>query len=174
MTAQAIFPSLQEEMAESVAMNIKHPWRVALADVTPAIVTGARIPDLSQSSKRIIGTLGTVLDSGDGTPLSMDGFTLEEIRSLNANLFPRLLPVYSYVIVRPRIFHTRPSVTIEVCVYDAAAQLANINNNGTPIFPNADGAYVSALAMKLIDPKSKFEVDEQGQIMAIIMGKMAA
>lgn len=167
LTAQSLFPSIEEELAVAVAMNIQHPWRRNISDVTLDIADGALMPQAGSGGAQIIGVSGQVRDSADGKPLS-ESFVLEELRRLTENPNGwRVLPVYAYMIVKPRIYHTRPNVKIDVCVYDVAAQKAAIAADAVTLFPDAEGAYVTALTAKMKDPSAKFEVDLQGQVMMI-------
>lgn len=167
VTAQSLFPSVEEELAIAVAMNKRHPWRKNISDVTASIANGGLIPQTGTAGAQIIGLYGQVTDASDGKPLS-ESFILEEIRRLvdNPNGW-RVLPVYAFHIEPPRIFHTRPNVKIDVCVYDVAAQKIAIAANAITLFPDAEGAYVSALSAKMKDPTQKFRVDLQGQIMLL-------
>lgn len=171
LTAQALFPSVEEELAIAVAMNPIHPWRKNISDVTANIANGALIPQTGSGGSEIIGNYGAVNDATDGKPLT-ESFMLEELRRLidNPNGW-RVIPVYAYTIVRPRIYHTRTNVKIDVCVYDVAAQKTAIANNSITLFPDAEGAYVTALAAKMKDPTSTFSVDLQGHVTLMMGGK---
>jgi hypothetical protein len=165
--AELLFPSVEEELAIAVAMNPVHPWRRNISDVTAAITNGSLIPQTGAAGAQIIGKHGQVTDFADGKVLT-ESFVLDELRRLVENPGTwRVLPVYAYVIVLPRIFHTRTSVKIDVCVYDVAAQKAAIAADAVTLFPDAEGAYVTALVAKLKDPTAKFGVDLQGQVMLI-------
>lgn len=167
ISAEAIFPSIVEELAIAVAMNPLHPWRVVLQDVTASIANGALIPQTSTNSKQIIGVHGIVKDASDSKALT-ENFAIDEIRALIENINTwRQTDVYAYRIIPPRIYHTRTNVVIDVCVYDVAAVRAAIVANTVPLFPDAEGAYVTALTAKLKDPGARFDVDYQGQIMVI-------
>lgn len=167
MIGQTIFPSVEEELAIAVSMNPLHPWRAKIADVTAAITNGSVIPQVGGAGAQIIGVNGAVNDATDGKPLTQS-FALEEIRRLvdNPNAW-RVVPVYAFVVVLPRIYHTRTSVKIDVCVYDVAAQKTAIAANAVTLFPDAEGAYVTALTAKMKDPSARFDVDLQGQVMMI-------
>lgn len=167
MIGQTIFPSVEEELAIAVSMNPLHPWRAKIADVTAAITNGSVIPQVGGAGAQIIGVNGAVNDATDGKPLTQS-FALEEIRRLvdNPNAW-RVVPVYAFVVVLPRIYHTRTSVKIDVCVYDVAAQKTAIAANAVTLFPDAEGAYVTALTAKMKDPSARFDVDLQGEVMMI-------
>lgn len=167
VAAEAVFSSVEEELAIAVAMNPVHPWRKNISDVTAAITNGALIPQTGAAGAQIIGVRGQVLDFTDGKALT-DSFTLDEIRRMveNPNTW-RVIPVYAYHIDLPRIYHTRTSVKIDVCVYDVVAQKAAIVADAVTIFPDAEGAYITAVVAKLKDPTTTFDVDLQGQVMLI-------
>ena len=167
VAAEAVFSSVEEELAIAVAMNPQHPWRKNISDVTAAITNGALIPQTGAAGAQIIGVYGQVLDFTDGKALT-NSFTLDEIRRLveNPNTW-RIVPVYAYHIFPPRIYHTRTSVKIDVCVYDVAAQKAAIVADAVTLFPDAEGAYITAVVAKLKDPSARFDVDLQGQVMLV-------
>lgn len=236
-SAEAIFPSVVEELAIAVAMNPFHPWRAVLRGVTASVASGALIPQTSAVTtltgtadptasttlvgtgtlfltelvigdqitvngetrsvsaiasnlsltvtaaftdtapasitkpiKQIIGVHGIVKDATDSKALT-ESFAIDEIRALIDNINSwRQADVYAYQIVPPRIYHTRTNVVIDVCVYDVAVVKAAIAANAVPLFPDAEGAYVSALVAKLDNPATRFDVDYQGQIMVIKEG----
>lgn len=167
VAAEAVFSSVEEELAIAVAMNPLHPWRKNISDQTAAITNGALIPQTGGAGAQIIGVYGQVTDASDGKALS-ESFVLEELRRLVENPGTwRVLPVYAYMIVKPRIYHTRTNVKIDVCVYDVVAQKAAIVADAVTLFPDAEGAYITGVVAKLKDPTSKFDVDLQGQVMVI-------
>lgn len=166
IAAEAMFPSVVEELAMAVALDLSHPWRAILKDVTASLASGDPIPQIGASGKQIIGVRGSVRDDSDGKPLT-NSFTLAEIRRLNDNPGTmRKIPVYGFVIIEPRIYHTRPNVTIDICVFDEGAVATAIAANGVPIFPDAEGAYVTGLTEKLLSPTAKFGADDQAQTKA--------
>ena len=149
VAAEAEFSSIEEDMAVEIATNPEHPMRANIADVTSALTSGALIPSTgSGTGRQIIGEYGIVRDGSDSKSLSKS-FSLEAIRRLGENVNTwRKIPVYSYVIVKPRIFHTRTTVIIDVCVWDVAAQETAIAAD-TVIFPKLGPAYISALVDRL-------------------------
>ena len=166
VAAEAAFPSVVEELAKSVAMDLNHPWRSVLKDTTAALTNGAEIPQTSTNSKQIIGVYGAVRDGADSKFLT-DVFTPSEIRKINENPGTfRKIPVYAYAIVKPRIFHTRTTVIIDVCVLDEAAVATAIAADQVPLFPDAEGAYVTALVDKLSNPNLRFGADSQRMVKA--------
>lgn len=161
--AEAVFPSIVEELAQSVAADIHHPWRSVLRNVTADLADGAPIPQTSADGKQIIGVYGSVRDATDDKPLE-DGYTLAEIRALNENPNGwRKAEVYGYAIIKPNIYHTRENVYIEVCTLDEATVTASIAADIVPIFPDAEGAYVTALVERLTTPPAKFAADDLRQ-----------
>lgn len=165
--AETVFPSVVEELAQSVAADLQHPWRSILKDTTAALADGDEIPQTSTNDKQIIGLYGSVHDATDDMPLTEE-FSLSELRRLvqNPNSW-RKIGVYAYCIVKPRIFHTRTSVIIDVCVLDEAAVTAAIIADEVPLFPDAEGAYVSALVAKLTKGGPPFVADSLAQRRAI-------
>lgn len=163
-SAEAMFPSVVEELAQSVANDVTHPWRSVIRDETDLISSGVEIPQQSVTGKEIIGEYGTVRDGSDDQPLS-GGFTQEEIRTFNANVNSwRQADIYAYNITKPRIYHTRPNVIIDVCIFDEAAVAAAIAANQIPIFPDAEGAYLDALIAKLSKGGPPFLADDRRQL----------
>lgn len=165
--AETIFPSIVEELAQSVAANLNHPWRSVIGSVTDTLADGALIPETDENDIPIIGLYGLVRDSEDGENLT-DVFSASEIRRLNQNPGDwRKIPVYAFAIVKPRIYHTRTTVTIDVCVLDEAAIATAIAADQVPLFPDAEGAYVTALVNKLLTPAAKFDVDYFRQLTVV-------
>ena len=157
IAAEALFPSVVVETAKMVADDLKHPWRSVLKDTTANIASGGEIPQTSTNSKEIIGKRGSVRDATDSKPLT-NSFTLQEIRAMINNPGTvRKIPVYAYVIEEPRIYHTRTNVKIDVCVLDMVAVAAAIAADQVPLFPDAEGHYVTALTAKLLNPTVVFE-----------------
>lgn len=69
--------------------------------------------------------------------------------------------MYAYVITKPRIYHTREEVVVDVCVLDEADIATAIAANAVPIFPDAEGAYVTALVGKLLQGGPPFIADDK-------------
>ena len=146
----------------AIASNTSLTVTAAFTDTAPASIT--------KPAKQIIGVHGIVKDASDSKALT-ESFALDEIRALIDNINSwRQTDVYAYRIIPPRIYHTRTNVVIDVCVYDVAVVRAAIAANAVPLFPDAEGAYITALVAKLSNPNSRFDVDYQGQIMVIKEG----
>jgi hypothetical protein len=132
---------IEQEMATIVAMNKLQPWRDLLADVTASIASGGLVPSTGSGGGKIIGRYGSVRDSSD-LKWCTDKFTTEEIRRLidNANSW-RKLNLYAFALNPPRITHTRPSVIIDVCVFDFDARKTAIDADQALIFQSAADMY---------------------------------
>src|SRR5262245_24031217 len=100
-SAEALFPSVVEELAQSVAADTNHPWRVFISDQTDPIASGGLIPSSGAGGKVIIGNLGFVRDGDDGK-ICENGLSLTEIQSIitNTNSWDAF-PIYAFLIIKP-------------------------------------------------------------------------
>lgn len=147
----------ENEIALAVANNENHPWRVILNDGTNAIGSGSSIPAVGISGIPVIGVISGVVDASDSKRLTND-VTLDEMRALlaNPNTWRKINP-YQYVIDYPQIYHTSTAgVVVGLCVWDAVDAAADIDANEVPLFPNAEGAYVSGLGSKMTNMDQQF------------------
>lgn len=148
---------IESEIANAVASNENHVWRPILHGVTSSIATGGLIPTFSSTANtaKIIGVYGQVRDAVTPFRPLTPGLHEDEIRMLNENpnaMFK--LDHYSYVIRAPRIYATRPNVTIDVCTFDFDARKTAIDADQALLFEQAEGAYFSGLMSNLANEDS--------------------
>lgn len=138
----------EEKMAHAIANTPGHAWRASLAGATSTLANAAAIPTVSSASKQIIGKLGSVYDGS--TVCTSKPLAVIRRRVRNANSFFRA-PVYHYAIDDRRIYHTRPTVVIDVCVYDRAVQIALVDSNGAILLPEVlEEAYICGTVSMLV------------------------
>ena len=139
----------QGEIVEAIASTPLNPERGRYADVTTSLANRAAIPQTgSGTGKLIIGVPGVVRDSADAETL-LDA-PLDAIRNFNrfASTVYASFSAYLYSIHAGQIEHTRPSVIIEVCVYERPTSLnGNIDLNDWHEGGLVQGA-VAKLALK--------------------------
>lgn len=168
----AIFPmsaiiealSLAEQrLAHAIANSSSdNTYRTALTTQTPALANGALMPS-TVGTASVIGVYGDVRDDADNsicTPRPLREITR---RVANAGSFYRV-PVYHFAYQGARIYHTRPTVIVDVCVYDHDAQIAAMVADGPVLLADdLNQAVISgALASLLRDD----EFIEQGTAFA--------
>lgn len=146
--------AVEQEIAGAVATPRVHPWQNVIADVTAAIASGVLVPVVGASSAtaKVIGNYGQVRDGASPfRPLTND-LPVSEIRALNQNpgtMFKS--DVFSYQFDRGRLVHTRPTATVDVCVYDFEARKTAIDANAELLFTEAENAYLSGLMSMLMN-----------------------
>ena len=123
------------KLAGVIASVGNHPDRTYLFGVTNTLASGAVLPTTSASGKPILGVYGSIRDSSDH--LVCKEKTLEEIerRNRNAGSFYRL-PMYAYKIDGNRVYHTRPTITIDVCIWDHADQQTALDAGDPMLLPD--------------------------------------
>lgn len=94
-----------------------HPWRESFRDVTAALSYGDPIPAVGAGGGTVVGIYGAVRDSSSGQPCTRN--ELEQIRDrvINPNSMWKI-DVFWFAINDRRLYHTRPTATIDVCTYD--------------------------------------------------------
>lgn len=142
------------EYAEAIASVGNHPWRSNFAGVTSALADGVVVPATDSGGVKIIGVYGEVVDGTDGKPLSEQ--PLEAVRRFKAETW-RVYPLYHYKFDGRRIFHTRSTVVIGVCIYDRGAQLTSWNAAGNMPLPDSLEMAASARAISLMVKDNAFE-----------------
>lgn len=144
---------VEQEIATAVASNEDHSWRGVIQDVTSAVLNGGLIPTVgSSATAKVIGEYGDVKDSASPFRPLRESLNADEISVFNSNpnsMFT--LDVFSYAFKKPRIYHTRTSVVIDVCVYDFDARKTAIFADGELLFTEAEGAYFSGLMSMLMN-----------------------
>lgn len=132
----------------AIADTGNHPERSYFESSTAALASGAVLPitDAGGISK-ILGVYGTVTDSISGIPLTEQ--PLEVVRRTIQETW-RVYPLYFYKIDGGRIFHTRTSVVIRVCVYQRGIELAVWNAGGNMPLADHHESGVVARAISLM------------------------
>lgn len=143
--------SVEEKLATAIANVGNHPWRRLLLSQTADIAHEALIPSTDSSSNTIIGVLGSVFDSSDGTALTE--MSLDDIRIAvrNSNSWV-LVPVYGYKIDGNRIHHTRTNIKIDVCTYNRTTRATAIGTlTNSILLPDVlEEAYVSGIVSMMV------------------------
>lgn len=129
----------EEKLAHAIANTSGHPWRATLAAITSNIANEATIPATSSGGAQIIGALGSVYDPLDGTVCTKKPLAVIRRRVRNAASFPTGGSIYHYNIDGARMYHTRPNVVIEVCIYNRITQLTAISANTNMLLPDVLG-----------------------------------
>jgi hypothetical protein len=123
-------------LCDAIASTGNHPLRAYLISQTAPLANQAELPNLDVNNEQIIGVWGSVQDSADG--LVCRQMSLAQIQRKNrSNLSGRqVIPVYWFFMDDLRVFHTRASVTAQVCVYSRTIQAAAIATNGPMLLPD--------------------------------------
>lgn len=143
----------EEVVALAIASTPAHPWRAYLNSQTASLANGEELPKLDTSNHPIIGVYGGVVDAlptvdfPDGTPCFMQ--PLEVVRRLVQEAW-RIYDLFCYAIDGNRIWHTRPSVLINVCIYDRTTQLTAWNAAGNTVLPDATEPIITSVALSLM------------------------
>jgi hypothetical protein len=134
----------EAKLATVIAETGNHPWRAFLKSQTAELVHRAFLPKLDAlAGAPIIGVWGSVVDSADGKPCTEQPIELIERRVENAGGF-WTREYYHFNFRGDRIYHTRPAVKMEVCVYDRTLQIGRVDNNDPILLPDAlEEAYIA-------------------------------
>lgn len=171
-------------MAEGkLACAIAHsndPMRDYLHSTTAALANQAQLPSLDVNGKQIIGVWGDVHDASDGKPCRLN--TLPNIQRIIDNAGSRyLLQSYFYNRTRDRVYHTRTTVKIDCCFYDATTQETAIDNDSAVLLPFASKeAYVSGtVAMfvrddEFINQSARYRENFQNTLESFVPVQLAA
>lgn len=140
----------EEDFANAIPGN--HPWRTVSGyggTVTVPLASGATIPAVNAAGKQVVGPRGTIFDASDSTPLTEMPLDVITRRVRNANSH-YVTPVYFFNIQDQKIYHTRGTVLIEVCIYDRATQLAAFNANSAMLLPDPVEPGIVARALSIM------------------------
>lgn len=132
--AKSAVLNAEEKLAHAIANVGDHPWRKFLADTTTPISHKGLI-NTTALGKQIIGVYGSVYDGSDGTECTKKSKETIRRRVRNANSYFRSPPYY-FCIEGNRIYHTRTTVVIDVCIYDRGTQSTNLGNNSAMLLPD--------------------------------------
>lgn len=154
---------VQADMVRMIADTGNHPWRSLYISQTAGLLNGATIPSVDINGKQIVGIMGDIRDSSGtmdeflmenqslfeledngtliledssttGTPRGvLTSISLNRLRRLQRNIINHVASLDYYAIVDRAVYHFKGSVTIDVCVYDHAAELANITDPTKPV-----------------------------------------
>lgn len=157
----------EQKLAEAIGFSADRTLRAYLRSETAALASGADLPSTDASSNPIIGNFGAVMDADAPTRmLTRMPVPLIQNRLLAPNLY--LVPVYQYALDSGQILHTRTTVTIECCVYNAATQTTAFDNDGPILLPDSlVEAYITgALAMLVRDDEFLAQSTQYGTFFA--------
>ena len=158
----------EQKLAEAIAFSADRTLRAYLRSETAALTSGADLPSLDSASDPIIGNFGAVLDGSDQTKvLTRMPVAVVRNRLLAPGIY--LVPAYQYALASGQIIHTRTTVILECCVYNAATQANLFDADEDILLPDTLAeAYINgALAMLVRD-------DENTQQASIFAGYFAA
>lgn len=124
-----------DDIVTAIGENPKSPYRTHFADVTGNISNdGAIIPTTSNTSKPIVGVLGSIFDATDNRELQ--DRPLPMVRS--AKTVTLKMSLYYYASDGKRMWHTRTNVYGDCVIWDKEDQLALLASTprGTCPFPH--------------------------------------
>ncbi len=142
----------EEKLAEAIGFSADRALRAYLRSETAALASGADLPSADVSGNPITGSFGSVLDGEDQTiVLTRMPVALVRNRLLSAGIY--LAPAYYYALASGQILHTRSTVVLECCVYNATTQTAACNFNEDMLLPDtmAEAIINGALALLIRD-----------------------
>lgn len=134
------FSSIKDSIISSVGKLVRsyafvdgHPFRANNLSQTAIITHKDVIPAVDAGGKSIVGVYGAITDAATGRELTESSVQLiENIISSRSNN-SLLRPYYHYKIAGNRLLHTVLNAKIDVCVFDAAAELAAIPLGNAPL-----------------------------------------
>lgn len=124
------------EIIEAYSSVSNHPFRINNLSVTAALANKAQIPAVNSANKPVVGVYGAIKDSSDGGALTKQPFKLIQTMVDNTDTFLKG-EYYYFDIIDRIIYHTRPTVVIEVCTFSASDELTAIGANGNVPLPDA-------------------------------------
>lgn len=158
--------SAEQKLAQTIAETKDNSARARLTSQTDLLASGALLPSEDENGLSVIGVYGDVFDSTDpvganeGTVLSEQ--PLETIRRRLRTSALWKIPVFQYSMLGDSIIHTRPTVRIEVCVYDYLNQQAAMLANDDMLLPDIYGEAIicGAIAMLVRDDEFRAQAGD--------------
>ncbi len=136
------------KMAQAIALSSNRTLRAHLRALSDPLASGAALPTQA-TSRPIIGNFGAVLDTTDSTTCTPQPVALVRNRLLAPLLY--LAPAYYFALDGATLLHTRTTVNLECCVYDAADQTDAFNANEVILLPDSLAeAYVNGSIALLV------------------------
>lgn len=140
----------EEMMCEVIAEVKEQPLRKNIAGVTAALSHLDAMPAVDSNNKKIIGSWGAVRDNVDHKICREKSFSKIQRVVTNTGTWVKVRP-YFFSIDGGYISHTRTSVVVECCIFDAAARAAAIAANDDLLLPDVNEyAYLSAGLMFMV------------------------
>lgn len=126
----------EQRLVLSIANSDDPFWRAEIGSKTDPILNGGVVPDADENGVTIVGAYGAVLDSEDQTKVcSKMDVELLRMRDLAPNLW--IMEQYNYAFIGDVVLHTRPSVVVQVCIYDFLAQQNAFDADMPILLPDA-------------------------------------
>ncbi len=126
----------EQRLVLSIANSDDPFWRAEIGSKTDPIFNGGEVPDADENGVTIVGAYGAVLDSADQTKVcSKMDVELLRMKDLAPNLW--IMEQYNYAFVGDVVLHTRPSVVVQVCIYDFLAQQNAFDADEPILLPDA-------------------------------------
>ncbi len=164
------------KMAGAIALSGNRTLRAQLRAVSDPLASGAALPTdvtgLLTARPPIIGNLGAVLDGDDGTLCTPQPVAVVRNRLLSPLIY--LAPAYYFAIDGATIIHTRTTVTLECCVYDATVQTNLFDANDPILLPDALAeAYINgAIAILVRDDEFVQQASQAANYFTAFLGTL--
>lgn len=117
----------QGKLAQVIALSGNRVLRSYLRGSSSALASGADLPSTDSAGAPFIGNFGGAVDQ-DGVALTRMPVAVVRNRLLAPLLY--LAPAYYFALTPDQILHTRTTVVLDGCVWDADAQTAIYDQNG--------------------------------------------
>lgn len=126
----------EQKLANAISLSADRTLRTFLRSVTEPLATGNALPKFDFEGNPIIGNFGAVLDGADQS-IMVTRMPVAVVRNrvLAPDIF--LAPAYYFALDGVRLIHTRDTVILECCVYNAETQTSRFDFNETMLLPDS-------------------------------------
>lgn len=129
--------AVEKEIAEMIGKDTSSIYRAYLQGTTAFLGSGGAVPvNNGTANNNFVGVWDGVYDGTDNLPLTEMPIQVIKRRNRNSNGFFKSA-VYFYKIDGSRIYHTRTTVYLRGCLYNAATQSTAFDAFGNSVLPDA-------------------------------------
>ena len=142
----------EQKIAEAIAFSSNRTLRAYLRAFSGPLTSGSGFTGIDNAGNPTVGNFGAVLDGADTTKVCTRKPVAFVQNILNAPAI-YLVPLYYYALDGATILHTRSTVVMECCVYNAVTQTAKYTFNQNMLFPDwlAEAIVCGAVAFLVRD-----------------------
>lgn len=142
----------EQKIAEAIGLSTNRTLRAYLRAFSGPLTSGSGFQGVDNVGNPVVGNFGAVLDGSDTTQ-ALTRKPVAFVQNILRSPANYLVQLYYYGLDGATIVHTRDTVVMECCIYNAVNQTEKYNFNEDMLYPDwlAEAIVCGAVAMLVRD-----------------------